>query len=202
MTPRTILSAMTKAVTKTLQPETRGAVILRDVSVVLLGTVLLTLSAKLKVPFYPVPMTMQTLVVLLLAATGGLRMGVAIVVAYLLEGAAGLPVFADTPERGIGLSYMMGPTGGYLLGFVAAAAFAGLLADRGFARSWTGLTLMMVGGHVLMFGLGYAYLGSIIGFEKAWTVGVLPFLPSTAVKIALGVALLGGFNRMTGQKAG
>jgi len=96
----------------------------------------------------------------------------------------------------------MGPTGGYLLGFVAAAAFAGLLADRGLARSWTGLTLMMVGGHVLMFGLGYAYLGSIIGFEKAWTVGVLPFLPSTAVKIALGVALLGGFNRLTGSKEG
>lgn len=193
---------MTKAITKTLHPESRGAVMLRDVSVVLLGTVLLTLSAKLKVPFYPVPMTMQTLVVLLLAATCGLRVGVAIVVAYLVEGAAGLPVFADTPERGIGLSYMMGPTGGYLLGFVAAAAFAGLLADRGLARSWTGLTLMMVGGHVLMFGLGYAYLGSIIGFEKAWTLGVLPFLPSTAVKIALGVALLGGFNRLTGPKEG
>jgi len=129
-------------------------------------------------------------------------MGVAIVVAYLLEGAAGLPVFADTPERGIGLSYMMGPTGGYLLGFVAAAAFAGLMADRGLARSWLGLSAMMVGGHVLMFGLGFAYLGSVIGFEQAWTVGVVPFLPSTAVKIALGVALLAGFNRFSGRNAG
>ncbi len=198
MTTKSILSVMTKA----LSQESRGAVMLRNASVVLLGTVLLTLSAKLKVPFTPVPMTMQTLVVLLLAATCGLRMGVAIVVAYLLEGAAGLPVFADTPERGIGLSYMMGPTGGYLLGFVAAAAFAGLMADRGLARSWLGLFAMMVGGHVLMFGLGFAYLGSVIGFEQAWTVGVVPFLPSTAVKIALGVALLAGFNRFSGRNAG
>jgi len=198
MTTKSILSVMTKA----LSQESRGAVMLRNASVVLLGTVLLTLSAKLKVPFTPVPMTMQTLVVLLLAATCGLRMGVAIVVAYLLEGAAGLPVFADTPERGIGLSYMMGPTGGYLLGFAAAAAFAGLMADRGLARSWLGLSAIMVGGHVLMFGLGFAYLGSVIGFEQAWTVGVVPFLPSTAVKIALGVALLAGFNRFSGRNAG
>ena len=198
MTTKSILSVMTKA----LSQESRGAVMLRNTSVVLLGTVLLTLSAKLKVPFYPVPMTMQTLVVLLLAATCGMRMGVAIVVAYLLEGAAGLPVFADTPERGLGLSYMMGPTGGYLIGFVAASAFAGLMTDRGLTRSWLGLSMIMIGGHVLMFGLGYAYLGSVIGFEQAWNVGVVPFLPSTAVKIALGVALLGGYNRFSGRNAG
>jgi biotin transport system substrate-specific component len=76
------------------------------------------------------------------------------------------------------------------------------MADRGLPRSWLGLSAMMVGGHVLMFGLGFAYLGSVIGFEQAWTVGVVPFLPSTAVKIALGVALLAGFNHFSGRNAG
>jgi hypothetical protein len=95
------------------------------------GTLLLTLSAKMKVPFYPVPMTMQTLVVLVIGAVYGWRLGVATILLYLAEGASGLPVFADTPERGIGLAYMMGPTGGYLLGFVVGAAIVGWLAERG-----------------------------------------------------------------------
>jgi biotin transport system substrate-specific component len=197
MTPKSILAVMTKAVSQ----EKPAAVWLRHISVALLGTVLLTLSAKLKVPFYPVPMTMQTLVVLLLAATCGLRMGSAIVLAYLVEGALGLPVLADTPERGIGLAYMMGPTGGYLAGFLVAAMFAGLLADRGMTRSWLGLAMLMIGGHVIMFGMGYSYLGSVIGFDKAWAVGVVPFLPSTAVKVALGMALLAGYNRFVERKA-
>ena len=98
---------------------------------ILLGVCLLTLSAKIQVPFWPVPMTMQTLVVLIIGMAYGTRLGAGTVLAYLLVGAAGFPVFAGTPERGIGLAYMMGPTGGFLMGFVVAAWITGLLPNAG-----------------------------------------------------------------------
>ena len=91
---------------------------------------LITLSAKITVPFWPVPMTMQVAAILLVAGLGGLRFGASSVAAYLAAGAAGLPVFAGTPEKGIGLAYMVGPTGGYLLGFLVAAALVGWATDR------------------------------------------------------------------------
>ena len=172
--------------------ESQAGHLLRSVCVVLFGTLLLTLSAKVKVPFYPIPMTMQTMVVLMISASCGMRMGLSVVTAYLLEGVVGLPVFAETPERGIGLAYMMGPTGGYLLGFLVAAGVTGFMADRGLARRLPSLLALMVVGHALMFACGFAYLGQLIGFDQAWLVGVLPFLPSTAVKIALGASLQKG----------
>ena len=98
------------------------------------GSLLLWASARLQVPFYPVPMTMQTFVVLMIGAAYGWRLGAATVALYLLQGALGMPVFAGTPEKGIGLAYMAGPTGGYLVGYVAAAAVTGALAGRGWAR--------------------------------------------------------------------
>ena len=101
----------------------------------LVGTLALTVSAKTQIPFWPVPMTMQTFAVLVIGmAYGGTRLGVATIALYLLEGALGLPVFAGTP-KGLGLAYMMGPTGGYLLGFVAGAWLCGWPAERGFDRS-------------------------------------------------------------------
>ena len=106
------------------------------VAAVVGGVCLLTLSAKLQVPFYPVPMTMQTLVVLMIGMAYGRVLGTATVAAYLLAGAAGLPVFAGTPERGIGLAYMMGPTGGYLVGFLVSAWLMGALAERGWSSSF------------------------------------------------------------------
>ena len=107
---------------------------LRALLLALLGSALLTISAKIEVPFYPVPMTMQTLVVLLLGMAFGARLGAATVLLYLAEGAVGLPVFAGTPERGIGIAYMLGPTGGYLVGFVLSAAITGWLTER--RRDW------------------------------------------------------------------
>ena len=101
--------------------------ILKKISIVLFGTLLLTISAKIKVPFYPVPMTMQTFVVVLIGITLGWKLGLATVFAYLFEGAIGLPVFAGTPEKGIGISYMLGPTGGYLLGFLSSVFIAGFV---------------------------------------------------------------------------
>jgi biotin transport system substrate-specific component len=154
------------------------------------GVCLLTLSAKIQVPFWPVPMTLQTLAVLMLAMSCGARLGVATVVAYLAAGAAGLPVFAGTPERGIGFAYMMGPTGGFLVGFVLAAWLAGTLAERGWDRSFLKCALAMLLGHVVTFAAGLAWLTALMGATKAIDIGLLPFLAASAVKIGLGAALM------------
>jgi len=165
------------------------------------GVCLLTLSAKLQVPFYPVPMTMQTLVVLMIGMAYGRVLGTATVLAYLLAGAAGLPVFAGTPERGIGLAYMMGPTGGYLLGFVISAWLMGVLAERG----WSGSVLLsaaaMIVGHALILAGGIAWLAVLLGPEKAIATGLVPFLATTAVKCALGAVAVPTIWRAFGRKA-
>ena len=102
---------------------------------VVAGSLVLWVSAKIKVPFYPVPMTLQTLALFGIAAAYGTRLGVATVALYLIEGALGLPVFAGTPENGIGLAYMFGPTGGYLASYLFAAAIVGYAVDRGLGRN-------------------------------------------------------------------
>ncbi len=156
------------------------------------GTVLLTVSAKIQVPFYPVPMTMQTFAVLVIGMAYGWKLGGATVALYLAEGAAGLPVFAGTPEKGIGLAYMAGPTGGYLVGFVLAAGIAGWLGEKGWDRSVPMTLAAMVIGTVIIFVPGYAWLALLIGQEKAWAFGVLPFLWGEVFKIALAAAVLPG----------
>ena len=163
------------------------------------GALALTLSAKAQVPFYPVPMTLQTLVVLVLGAAFGARLAAATVALYLLEGALGLPVFAGTPEKGLGLAYMMGPTGGFLLGFLPAAAFVGFCADRGLDRSPWKLTLAMALGHVLIFAPGFAWLASLIGPEKAYLFGVAPFYLGTLVKTLLAAGLVTGCWQLIGR---
>lgn len=170
--------------------QSRRDEILRGLVFAFAGAALLTLSAKVKVPFYPVPMTMQTMIVLMVAMAGGLRLGVATVGLYLMQGALGFPVFADTPERGIGLAYMMGPTGGYLVGFLAAAAFAGWCGDKGFGRSILGAVAVMSLGHVVIFAFGYAYLATLLGAVAAFNAGVAPFAMATILKVALGAALM------------
>lgn len=167
-----------------------NAALLRNAGLALAGTVLLTLSAKIQVPFWPVPMTMQTYVVLCLAAAFGWRLGAATMLLYLAEGAMGLPVFAGTPEKGIGLPYMLGPTGGYLIGFVAAAALIGWVAERGWDRSIGRMAVAMAAGHIVILALGWAWLSGLIGAEKAWTVGVAPFFAATIVKTALAAVTL------------
>jgi biotin transport system substrate-specific component len=157
---------------------------------VVAGSLLLTLSAKVQVPFYPVPMTMQSLVVLCLGATLGARLGAAAVGLYLLEGALGLPVFAGTPEKGVGLAYMMGPTGGYLLGFLLAAPAVGWLAERGWDRSHLRMLAAMALGHAIIFLFGYLWLTYLIGADKAWTAGVALFSMATLFKTALGATMI------------
>jgi len=175
----------------TLWPaQSANARIARNVLLALVGTLALTISAKTQIPFWPVPMTMQTFVVLVIGMAYGTRLGVATMALYLLEGALGLPVFAGTPEKGVGLAYMMGPTGGYLLGFVAAAWLCGTLAARGFDRSPLKTLVAMSLGHALIFVFGVTWLAQLIGFDKAFATGVAPFWAATIVKTLLGVATL------------
>lgn len=164
--------------------------LLRNALLAVLGTIALWISAKIQVPFYPVPMTMQTFVVLVIGMAFGWRLGAATIALYLAEGAVGLPVFAGTPERGIGLAYMAGPTGGYLAGFLAAAATVGWLAMKGWDRNvWTTLAAMVLG-TAIIFVFGYVWLGAVIGYDTAFVAGVVPFLYGAAFKIALAAAVL------------
>ncbi|MCH1448805.1 MAG: biotin transporter BioY [Litoricolaceae bacterium] len=168
----------------------RGQSQFRTLFLVLAGSMVLTLSAKVQVPFYPVPMTLQTLVVLLIGVAFGWRMGVATVLAYLAQGAMGLPVFAGTPEKGLGLLYMAGPTGGYLMGFALAAAVTGWLAERGLDRTVIGTAVAMIAGTVVIYACGLVWLSNFVGMEKAVAFGITPFLFGDLVKVALATATL------------
>ena len=155
------------------------------------GSLLLWASAKIQIPFYPVPMTMQTFVVLFLGFALGPRLGAATVLLYLAEGLAGLPVFAGTPEKGLGLAYMAGPTGGYLAGFVAAAYVTGWCAERGFDRHFATAALAAFAGLAVLYLLGLGWLGTLVGWGKPLLdFGLLPFLPAEALKLALLAAVL------------
>lgn len=161
-----------------------------EILLVIAGSLLLALSAKAKVVLGPVDLSLQTLAVLGIAATFGLRLGVATLVLYLVEGAMGFPVFQSTPEKGIGLTYMMGPTGGFLLGFVAMAAIVGWAADRGWDRSVLKLLGAMLVAEAVMMALGFGWLAGLIGAEKSWMFGVAPFIVPDVIKVALAATVV------------
>jgi biotin transport system substrate-specific component len=163
---------------------------LRAAVLVVVGSALLTISAKVQVPLPYVPMTMQTLVVLMIGAAYGWRLGGATVALYLMQGAMGLPVFAGTPPLPAGIGYLMGPTGGFLFGFLAAAVVVGFMAERGWDRSLLRVIVMMSLGHAVIFLFGLSQLSLVMPFAKAWTVGAAPFVAATVVKTALAVALM------------
>jgi biotin transport system substrate-specific component len=169
--------------------------VIRIVTLIALGTVLLTLSAKVNLPLPYVPMTLQTLVVLMIGAAYGWRLGAAIVVAYLAEGAVGWPVFAGPVG---GLAPMVGPTAGYLYGFIAAAIITGWLSERGWDRSVPLLFVAMGLGHIVILAAGFAWLafGMKFGMEKAWLVGIAPFVAASLIKNALGAALVPAIRQL------
>lgn len=154
------------------------------------GTLLLTLSAKTKVVLGPVDISMQTLAVFLIAAAFGMRLGVATLLLYMAEGAMGFPVFQGTPEKGIGIAYMLGSTGGYLAGFVVMAAIVGWAADRGWDRHPIKLFNAMLVAEVMMMAMGFAWLALLIGPEKSWQFGVVPFIVGDLIKVALAASLV------------
>jgi len=157
--------------------------IAKNVLIAILGTLLLTISAKIKIPFYPVPMTMQTFVVLFLGIILGYKVGLLTVSLYLLEGIFGLPVFAGTPEKGLGFIYFTGPTMGYLIGFLLAVYFAGYFKyDKKIINNFLKLVLSVS----FIYILGLVWLGILIGWDKPiFELGAQPFLLAELFKILL-----------------
>ena len=157
--------------------------LLKSLIVVFLGSLALTISAKLKIPFYPVPMTMQTFVVLFFGISFGYKIGLATVGLYLFEGIIGLPVFSNSPEKGVGLIYFMGPTMGYLLGFLVATFLAGYLnLKTNIFYIFIKVTLSVS----TIYILGMLWLGNLIGWDKPiFELGAAPFLLAELFKICL-----------------
>ena len=157
--------------------------VLKTFVLIFLGTMALTISAKLKIPFYPVPMTMQTFVVLFLGLAFGYKIGLATVGVYLLEGIIGMPVFSNSPEKGVGLVYFTGPTMGYLLGFLPAVFFAGYLNLKNNIFIIFSKLIFSVS-TIYLFGV--LWLGALIGWDKPiLELGVTPFLLAELFKICL-----------------
>ena len=157
--------------------------IIKLLLLIILGSILLTISAKIKIPFYPVPMTMQTFVVLFLGLSFGYKIGLSAVGLYLLEGIVGMPVFSNSPERGIGLAYFTGPTMGYLIGFLSACYLASFIKhEDNFLMIFIKLLLAVS----TIYILGVIWLGTLIGWEKPiFSLGVSPFVLAEIFKILL-----------------
>jgi biotin transport system substrate-specific component len=180
-------AAATKPIGSRLALATRAAL------TIIAGTALMTLAAKVQIPFWPVPMTLHTMAVMAFAVAFGPRLAVSIFLAYLAAGAVGLPVFSGSPERGIGLTYMVGPTGGYLLGYLIASWLVGVLAT---GKSMLGRAGAMLAGMVPIYAIGMAWLAVYVPAGQLLAVGFLPFLLGDLVKIgvvAVGSTVLPAF---------
>ncbi|RWC09611.1 MAG: biotin transporter BioY [Mesorhizobium sp.] len=184
------LAATMRPLVSLALPEKGAARLATQLLLAIAGTLLLTLSAKTKVVLGPVDISLQTLAVLLIASAFGLRLGVATLLLYMAEGAMGFPVFQGTPGKGIGVAYMLGSTGGYLAGFVVMAAIVGWAADRGWDRHPVKLFNAMLVAEVIMMAMGFAWLAMLIGPEKSWQFGVLPFIVGDLIKVALAASLV------------
>ena len=157
--------------------------IIKSLLAIVLGSIALTISAKIKIPFYPVPMTMQTFVVLFLGISLGYKIGLATVGLYLIEGIVGLPVFSNSPEKGVGLLYFTGPTMGYLIGFLTACYLASMIKyEDGFLI----MLVKLVFATSTIYILGLLWLGTLIGWDKPiFTLGAKPFLLAEVFKVAI-----------------
>ena len=169
----------------------------------MVGVLVLAVAAKIKVPMWPVPITMGTFAVLIIGAAYGARLGLVTILAYMLVGAIGFDVFAGSSAEAAGLTYMMGGTGGYLVGYVLATLALGALAQRGWDRSVVWMALAMLIGTVLIYVPGLAWLGQLYGWDKpilAW--GLTPFLIGDALKLALAALVLPAVWKLVGRARG
>lgn len=197
-TPNTLLG--------TFQPKSDAAKLATNLATVVLGTLVITIAAKINVPVWPVPVTLQSLAIAALAAAFGARIGVATVALYLAQGAMGLPVFAT----GGGLPYLMGPTGGFLLGFLFMAGIIGFAADRGASSKPMTLFGAMLVGEAVLLALGFAWLLLLSGqaqwidqtnvLASAWAKAVQPFLVWDVLKMALAALTVTGVWGLMGKK--
>ncbi len=171
---------MSNAATRSI--DLRSTLSARTVLIVVVGAALMTLAAKVQIPFWPVPTTLHTMAVMAFAVAFGPRIAVSIFVAYLAAGAAGLPVFSGSPERGVGIAYMVGPTGGYLLGMLIASWLVGVLAT---GRGVFGRVGAMFAGMATVYAIGMAWLAVYVPVGQLIAVGALPFLLGDLVKIGV-----------------
>ena len=161
----------------------KSSKIIKYAFITLIGSIALAISSKVKIPFYPVPMTMQTLVVIMIGAAFGWKLGLATVSLYLFEGIIGLPVFSGTPEKGIGLVYFTGPTMGYLIGFLVAVFLAGKF---NYSKNLITNFLKLTFATSFIYLLGMVWLGSLIGWDKPiFKLGAQPFLLAEVFKILI-----------------
>ena len=166
---------------------TQSSKILKYILIIILGSVALTISAKIKIPFYPVPMTMQTFAIVVIGMMFGWKMGLTIVATYLLQGLAGLPVFAGTPEKGLGFVYMTGPTMGYLIGFLISVFFAGYFR---YSKNIFTNFIKILFSISFIYILGLFWLGVLIGWDKPiFELGAKPFLFAEIFKISIAALL-------------
>lgn len=177
-------------------PQQNAMRIVGYVLLALAGSMLIAIAGQIKVPFYPVPATLQTLAIFALSAAYGRNLAVATLALYLAQGAIGLPVFTG----GAGLAYMAGPTGGYLAGFLVAAFIIGWAADRGWAKNPFKLFGAMLVAEVVILGLGYLHMVNLFGAEKAWTYGVGLFIVTDLIKAALASAIVPAIGALVSRK--
>ena len=157
--------------------------IIKSLAIIFFGSILLAISAKVKIPFYPVPMTMQTFIVLFLGLSFGYKIGLATIILYLMEGIIGLPVFSNSPERGVGFAYFTGPTMGYLIGFLSACFFASYVKTN---DNYFVIFLKLILSVSTIYILGVLWLGTTIGWDKPiLSLGVYPFLLAEIFKILI-----------------
>ena len=168
--------------------------LIKYIFIALLGSILLAISSKIKIPFYPVPMTMQTLVVLLIGICFGWKLGIATVSLYIFEGIIGLPVFSGTPEKGLGLAYFMGPTMGYLIGFIVAGYLAGrFIYNNNYVLNFLKLTFAI--SFIYIFGM--LWLGTLIGWDKPiFELGAKPFLLAEVLKILIATIAINQIKKL------
>ena len=174
--------------------DTVGGSLARNILLIVVGVAAMAIAAKIRVPFWPVPMTMQTFVVLTVGAAYGARLGAGTMLAYMLVGALGFDIFTNSSAQTNGISYMMGGTGGYLVGFVLAAFVLGKLAEAGWDRSVPKMVGAMLIGNALIYLPGVLWLGALSASDKGWDWvikwGLTNFMVADALKLALAAALL------------
>lgn len=189
----TAISAPQPTLVGRLWPQTSSNSVVRAAALILIGSALMAIAAHIQVPFWPVKLSMQSFVAIVIGMSYGSRLGGATILAYLVEGAAGLPVF----QSGAGIAYMAGPTGGYLVGFFLAAIVAGYFAERGaLNRLSTALGAILLA-TVAIYVPGIAWLAVLFGAEKAILFGLTPFIPGELLKIGLALALTPAIRRLT-----
>ncbi|OWU81502.1 biotin transporter BioY [Phaeobacter sp. 22II1-1F12B] len=193
----------TRVLSQSIGAQEGTALRLKQAALVVVGIAILAICAKIRVPMWPVPITMGTFGVLALGAAYGARLGLVTILGYMVIGVLGFDVFAGSSAESNGIAYMMGGTGGYLVGYVLATAVLGVLAARGWDRSFGWMALALLIGNVAIYVPGLAWLGTLYGWDKPileW--GLTPFLVGDVIKLALAAMLLPTLWKLTGKARG